>query len=71
MRRDHAERVLRRMEAEPGAALNRWKAEGWIRHDGENSTVVMRTPWQSRARMVAVEWDTVLGGPGGATDRPM
>ena len=45
VRRDHVERVLRRLEADPGAALRRWKAEGWIRNDGENSTVVMRTPW--------------------------
>ena len=63
VRRDHVERVLRRMDAEPGAAIDHWRAEGWIRGDGENATVVMRTPWQSRARMVVVEW-TAIGGTG-------
>ena len=59
VRRDHVERVLRRMEAEPGAVLDQWKAAGWIRSDGDNATVVMRTPWLSRARLVVVEWDVV------------
>ena len=59
VRRDHVERVLRRMEAESGAVREQWKAAGWVRSDGDNATVVMRTPWLSRARLVVVEWDAV------------
>ncbi len=67
VRRDHVERVLRRMEAEPGAVLDQWKVAGWIRSDGDNATVVMRTPWLSRARLVVVEWDAANPGVTRAT----
>lgn len=69
VRRDHVERVLRRMGADPGAALSQWKAAGWIRRDGENATVVTRTPWLSRARLVVVEWAAVQGEPADAAKR--
>ena len=69
VRRDHVERVLRRMDAEPGAVLEQWKVAGWIRSDGGGTTVPMRTPWLSRARMVVVEWAAAQGGPGGAAPR--
>ena len=69
VRRDHVERVLRRMDAEPGAVLEQWKVAGWIRSAGGNATVVMRTPWLSRARLVVVEWAAAQGGPGGAAPR--
>ena len=69
VRRDHVERVLRRMDAEPGAVLEQWKVAGWIRSDGGGTTVPMRTPWLSRARMVVVEWAAAQGGPGDAAPR--
>jgi DNA segregation ATPase FtsK/SpoIIIE-like protein len=59
VRRDHVERVLRRLDAEPGAVLDQWKAAGWIRCDGDRYTAQVRTPWSSRARMVLVVWDAV------------
>lgn len=56
VQRAHVERILRRWGSEPATVLERWKAAGWLRSDGDSATVVVRTPWQSRARMVVLEW---------------
>ncbi len=67
VRRDHAERVLRRMGAEPAPTMAAWRETGVVRTAGDQLTPPVRAPWGARTRMLVLEWDAVRPEDGPAT----
>jgi hypothetical protein len=68
VRREHVERVLRRLGAEPGPVLAAWRQAGWIRTGSDGGMAIsLRAPWGTKPRMLVLEWGPACPGPGGGT----
>jgi DNA segregation ATPase FtsK/SpoIIIE-like protein len=54
VQKEHLERLLLEQGSRPEAILPLWRAAGWIRSDDERYTLQVRTPWDTRTRMVVI-----------------
>jgi S-DNA-T family DNA segregation ATPase FtsK/SpoIIIE len=67
VRREHAERVLRRMGADPAPVMAAWREAGWLRASGDPMTASVRAPWGARPRMLVLDWAAARPEDGAAT----
>jgi len=57
VRREHAERVLRRIGVEdPDEVIRAWRQAGWLVAQGDRATRGVRAPWGERVRMLVLDW---------------
>jgi hypothetical protein len=69
VRREHAERVLRRLGADPEPVMAAWRQAAWLRAAGDPLTAPIRAPWGARPRMLVLEWDAARPEDGAARGR--